>query len=86
MAVQWRFERKRVREPAAIMARGRPQRVPCLVIEISLTGALLELQSDCAALPNEFDLCISHRETKGCEIVWRKGTKMAIKFARRAIG
>ncbi len=86
MSNHWRFERKSVREPAIIAAHGRPRQVPCLVLEISLTGALLELQPECGVLPNEFDLCISRRDTKGCEIVWRRGTRVGIKFTRRVIG
>lgn len=84
MSRQWRFRRERVSIHAVIETYRVKTRKRCVVREISLSGALIELASDCGPLANAFELRLPHHDVRGCEIVWRKGQMVAVRFTGRA--
>lgn len=84
MTLQWRFRRKRVDVHAVIDLYTVKSREHCIVREISLSGALIELGPDCGPLANGFDLHLPDHDVRGCEIVWRKGCDLAVRFTSRA--
>jgi hypothetical protein len=52
----------------------------CLVREISLGGANLEVESQ-SAIPDSFDLVIDvERSNQRCHVVWRKARRIGVAF------
>lgn len=84
MSRQWRFRRERVDVHAVIAPYTGRARKRCIVREISLSGALVELAPDCGPLTSAFELRLPHHDVRGCEIVWRKGRQVAVRFTARA--
>ncbi len=67
---------------AWIRVAGRPP-VPCIVRDLSVAGAGVELTEDCA-LPNHFTLAIDAVGFTGtCSVRHRDGTKLGIEFVTR---
>ena len=53
---------------------------PCLVRDISSTGAALEL-SDLIRIPDEFTLIITDDRLKlSCRVVWRREYRVGVRF------
>ena len=57
---------------------------PCLVSDISQSGARLDLGSNNADVPGHFVLMLSRNGAarRYCTVMWRRGTEMGVKFAR----
>ena len=53
---------------------------PCVVRDISSTGAALEF-SDLIRIPNEFTLIMPDDRLKlSCRVVWRRGYRVGVRF------
>jgi hypothetical protein len=53
---------------------------PCVVRDISNTGAALEF-SDLIRIPNEFTLIMPDDRLKlSCRVVWRRGYRVGVRF------
>ena len=53
---------------------------PCIVRDISSTGAALEC-SDLIRIPNEFTLLMPDDRLKlSCRVVWRRGYRVGVRF------
>ncbi len=76
------------RAAAVVDGAGSPL-AHCIILDISATGARLRLTSE-PELPKRFTLHLSRdgRVRRLCEIVWREGSDMGLRFvdvaARRA--
>jgi len=51
----------------------------CQILNVSDTGALL-IPADIILCPKEFALKPDVGEQRYCEVVWRKGTQVAVRF------
>lgn len=51
----------------------------CQILDTSDTGALL-MPVDTLLCPKEFVLKPDVGESRNCEVVWRKGAKLAVRF------
>ena len=56
----------------------------CLIVDISATGARLEVATH-EALPDQFVLLLSYngRLYRQCSVAWRSGNAVGVKFIRR---
>jgi hypothetical protein len=50
----------------------------CLITDISKHGA--RLFSEDTTIPNEFDLTISDELARRCQVIWRLGGEIGVKF------
>jgi hypothetical protein len=50
----------------------------CMITDISRDGA--RLFSEAAAIPDEFDLTISDDLARRCQVIWRLGGEIGVKF------
>ena len=66
---------------AAIVIEGVQQRHPCAIVDISDSGARLQLEDECE-LPEHFVLLLteSGEARRHCRIVWRDGLFMGVQF------
>jgi hypothetical protein len=70
--------RFRVAKPAFVEQRG--DKIQCIVRDISVTGASLEL-SQASALPETFNLILPEDGLNlRCQVVWRRGFRLGITF------
>ena len=81
-------ERDSIRSKALLEAhiryQNRTQSMDCVVRNISLSGARLEVDPT-VVLPNEFELDIPHRGAMvQCALKWRKDDAAGVKFINRA--
>ncbi len=71
-----KFPRRELGIPACVTW---PRPVPCVIADISGTGA--RLQSEHAALiPKVFDLALNQDIMRRCQIVWRRKNQVGVKF------
>ena len=57
---------------------------PCVVRNLSKAGALIQATST-YSIPKEFDLLVELEELDvRCEVVWRRGTKVGVRFLEKA--
>jgi len=61
--------------------RGTPRQ--CLITNISPDGARLFTED--AAVPEQFDLAIAHNVTRRCQVVWRLGGEIGVRFLDGAL-
>jgi hypothetical protein len=82
-AAKKREVRKSVQQPGWITLDGGFAARPCVVQDLSSTGAKITVD-DPNALPGKLRLAFSRDARMGrrCEVVWRRGTTVGIKFVR----
>jgi hypothetical protein len=84
MAVTKKREaRKSLRQPGWITLDGGFAARPCVVQDMSTTGAKLTID-DPNVLPAKLRLAFSRdaRTGRSCEVVWRRGKSLGVKFVR----
>ena len=76
-----RQSRKSVRQSAWIILDGGFARRPCTVIDLSATGAKIDVD-DASAASAGFQLAFSRdaRTGRRCQAVWRSGTTLGVRF------
>lgn len=74
-----RTSRRRVLKRALIVFQRGHCTIRCQVLNISESGALL-MPDDILLCPNEFVLKPDVGKERSCEVVWRKGTRVAVHF------
>jgi hypothetical protein len=82
-ATKKREARKSLRQPGWITLDGGFAARPCLVQDMSTTGAKLTID-DPNVLPGKLRLAFSRdaRTGRNCEVVWRRGKAVGVKFVR----
>ena len=82
-AAKKREIRKSVQQPGWITLDGGFAARSCVVQDLSSTGAKVTVD-DANALPGKLRLAFSRdaRTGRRCEVVWRRGTTVGIKFVR----
>ncbi|MCP4620636.1 MAG: PilZ domain-containing protein [Bradyrhizobium sp.] len=71
--------RFRVSKPAQIDYGG--DKTPCIIRDLSLTGAALELSDRSATIPQAFTLIVPDDKLKlPCRVVWRTAFRMGVTF------
>jgi hypothetical protein len=78
-----RETRKSLRQPGWITLDGGFAARPCVVQDISSTGAKITVE-DPNVLPAKLRLAFTRdaRTGRNCEVVWRRGNSVGIKFVR----
>ena len=78
-----RESRKSVSQPGWITLEGGFAARPCVVQDLSLTGAKISL-NDVSLLSGRLRLAFSRdaRSGRNCELVWRRGKSAGVKFVR----
>ena len=68
---------------AAIVVEAGTQIIPCAIVDISDSGARLQLENECE-LPEQFVLFLTKggKTRRHCKIVWRDGLFMGVQFPR----
>jgi hypothetical protein len=74
-----RAPRRRVLKRARIVFQQGNCSMSCQILNISETGALI-LPADIFLCPKEFVLRPDVGDARNCEMVWRKGTQVAVRF------
>lgn len=82
-AAKKREARKSIRQPGWITLEGGFAVRPCVVQDMSSTGAKITID-DPNMLPAKLRLAFSRdaRTGRNCEVVWRRGKVVGIKFVR----
>lgn len=82
-AAKKRETRKSVHQPGWINLEGGFAAPPCVVRDLSTTGARVTVD-DPNVLPGKLRLAFSRdaRTGRNCEVVWRRGKTVGIKFVR----
>ena len=82
-AAKKRESRKSVHQPAWITLEGGFAARPCVVQDLSTTGARVTVD-DPNVLPGKLRLAFSRdaRTGRNCEVVWRRGKTVGVKFVR----
>ncbi len=82
-AAKKREARKSVQQPGWITLEGGFAARPCVVRDLSSTGAKVTVD-DPNALPGKLRLAFSRdaRTGRRCEVVWRRGKTVGVKFVR----
>ena len=78
-----RETRKSVRQSAWMTLDGGFATRACVVIDLSTTGAKVEVD-DIGTAPASFRLAFSRDARSGqrCKVIWRRGKTMGVKFIR----
>ena len=73
--------RRMVRQGARMVSSDSSALGPCLIVDISVAGARLEVKTS-DALPYRFILLLSHngRLQRRCSVAWRSGTAVGVRF------
>jgi hypothetical protein len=74
-----RAPRRRVLKRARIVFQQGHCSMGCQILNLSDTGALL-IPSDLILCPKEFVLKPDVGQQRDCEVVWRKGTQVAVRY------
>jgi len=82
-ATRKRETRKSLRQPGWITLDGGFAARPCVVQDMSSTGAKITID-DSNALPAKLRLAFARdaRTGRDCEVVWRRGKVVGVKFVR----
>ena len=82
-AAKKREARKSIRQPGWITLDGGFAMRPCVVQDMSSTGAKITVD-DSNVLPAKLRLAFSRdaRTGRNCEVVWRRGKSAGVKFVR----
>lgn len=65
---------------AILVFDGGRGRIPCIIRNLSDTGAKIEVQGSVAAVPNTFDLIAPRHRPHSCRVVWRALRELGIEF------
>jgi hypothetical protein len=57
------------------------QRLPCIVKNVSETGAMLEMQG-IGKVPNTFSLLVAGHRPQLCRVVWRTLKQMGVEYQK----
>jgi hypothetical protein len=78
-----RGSRKSVQQPGWITFEGGFAARPCVVRDLSTSGARITID-DPNALPAKLRLAFARdaRTGRNCEVVWRRGQSIGVKFVR----
>ena len=72
--------RRRVLKGAIVAFNDRRSTLPCIVRDLSLSGARLEVKGSISA-PDTFILIVELDGLEAdCAVVWRKGVELAVRF------
>ena len=74
-----RHPRHRVLKSAAIVFSGGNCSIGCHILDVSETGAML-MPLDVLSCPTEFVLKPRIGGERNCEVVWRSGTKIGVRY------
>ena len=76
--------RKSLHQPGWITLEGGFAARPCVVQDLSTSGAKVTIE-DSNVLPAKLRLAFSRdaRTGRNCEVVWRRGKVVGVKFVRR---
>ncbi len=75
-----RQDRRRKVRVASILVSDDREPIPCVILDISASGARLHIH-DPVEIPKTFHLLqIANDERHECEAVWRNGNEMGVKF------
>ena len=74
-----RASRRRVLKRARIVFQQGYCSMGCQILNLSDTGALI-IPADIMLCPKEFVLKPDVGQQRDCEVVWRKGTKVAVRY------
>jgi hypothetical protein len=82
-ATKKREARKSLRQPGWITLDGGFAARPCVVQDMSTTGAKITID-DPNVMPAKLRLAFSRdaRTGRNCEVVWRRGKSLGVKFVR----
>ena len=82
-ATKKREARKSLSQPGWITLEGGFAARPCVVQDMSSTGAKITIQ-DPNVLPARLRLAFARdaRTGRNCEVVWRRGSSVGVKFVR----
>ena len=82
-ATKKREARKSLSQPGWITLEGGFAARPCVVQDMSSTGAKITIQ-DPNVLPAKLRLAFARdaRTGRNCEVVWRRGSSVGVKFVR----
>ena len=82
-AIKKRPARKSLQQPGWVGLEGGFAARPCVVRNMSATGARITID-DPNALPAKLRLAFSRdaRTGRNCEVVWRRGKSVGIRFVR----
>ena len=82
-ATKKRETRKSIRQEGWITLEGGFAARPCTVEDLSASGAKITIE-DLNSLPGKLRLALSRdaRTGRNCEVVWRRGKSVGIKFVR----
>ena len=82
-ATKKREARKSLRQPGWITLDGGFAARPCVVQDMSTTGAKVTID-DPNTLPAKLRLAFTRdaRTGRNCEVVWRRGKSLGVKFVR----
>jgi hypothetical protein len=76
-----RYHRTQVQKPAKIIFRANYSLIDCVVRDVSIGGACLELANP-ATVPDEFDLTFDTARTlRACRVAWRSACRVGVAFA-----
>jgi hypothetical protein len=75
-----RHKRQRVLKGAAIVFRSGNCAIACQILDMSESGALL-MPVDVTSCPAEFVLRPRDGAPRNCEVVWRTGTKIGVRYS-----
>ncbi len=83
VASKKRAARKSLQQPGWISLEGGFAARPCVVRDMSATGAKITID-DLNSLPGKLRLALSRdaRTGRSCEVVWRRGKSVGVKFVR----
>jgi len=68
--------------PATIVFNGGRASLPCVVRNVSESGAKLQVSS-VAGVPNSFDLLVEGHRPQSCRIVWRSLKEIGVAYEMR---
>jgi hypothetical protein len=73
--------RRLVRHPARIVNPDDSKLLLCTIVDVSATGAKLELREP-AEVPREFTILLSDNASvsRQCQVSWQSGTKVGVRF------
>ena len=72
-------EVRRVRHQSARIALNGEPTADCAIMDISKRGAKIVADGTCV-IPAQFELAFVHGERKPCEVIWRRGRMLGVKF------
>ena len=76
--------RRKVARTATIMDQGSPSPVPCVILDVSGSGARLDVHAS-ATVPQRFKLLIDvDGSERLCEVVWRRQNAVGVRFCDTA--